>query len=44
VNNLLQNTATNCAVWPGKICLQSEGSAKEFRNIVLVPVLPDDAE
>ena len=39
VNNLLQNTATACEEVPGKICLQSEGSPKEFRNIVLVPVL-----
>ena len=38
VNNLLQNTATECEEVPGKICLQSEGSPKEFRNIVLVPI------
>jgi hypothetical protein len=38
VNNLLQNTAADCDVVPGKICLQAEGSAKEFRNIVLVPI------
>ncbi len=44
MNNLLQNTATDCAEWPGKICLQSEGSAKEFRNIVLVPILEEAGE
>ncbi len=38
VNNLVQNTATECEEVPGKVCLQSEGSAKEFRNIVLVPI------
>jgi len=38
VNNLLQNTATECEEVGGKICLQSEGSPKEFRNIVLVPI------
>jgi len=38
VNRLLQNTATECEQGPGKICLQSEGSPKEFRNIVLLPI------
>jgi len=38
VNNLLQNTATECEEVGGKICLQAEGSPKEFRNIVLVPI------
>lgn len=38
VNNLVQNTATECEEIPGKICLQSEGSQKEFRNLVLVPI------
>jgi len=38
VNNLVQNTATECEEVPGKICLQAEGSKKEFRNIVLVPI------
>jgi hypothetical protein len=35
VNGLVQNTATDCAEIPGKICLQSEGSVMEFRNIEL---------
>jgi len=39
VNRLLQNRATQCQEVPGKICLQSEGSPKEFRNIVLIPVV-----
>jgi len=38
VNNLLQNAGTEAEEVPGKICLQSEGSPKEFRNIVLVPI------
>jgi len=38
VNNLVQNTATDCEEVPGKICLQAEGSHKQFRNIVLVPI------
>ena len=38
VNNLLQNAAAEVEVVPGKIGLQAEGSAKEFRNIVLVPI------
>jgi len=38
VNNLLQNAATDCEEVPGKICLQAEGSHKQFRNIVLVPI------
>jgi hypothetical protein len=39
VNRLLQNTATECAEVPGKICLQAEGAPMEFRNIVLIPIL-----
>ena len=38
VNGLVQNTATDCWETPGKICLQAEGSKKEFRNIVLIPI------
>jgi len=38
VNNLVQNTATDCEEVGGKICLQAEGSHKQFRNIVLVPI------
>ena len=41
VNNLLQNMASECMETAGKICLQSEGSPKEFRNIVLVPIESD---
>ncbi|MBM4080071.1 MAG: DUF1080 domain-containing protein, partial [Planctomycetes bacterium] len=40
VNGLVQNTATECWETPGKICLQSEGAEVEFRNLVLVPILP----
>ncbi|NOZ24410.1 MAG: DUF1080 domain-containing protein [Planctomycetes bacterium] len=39
VNDLLQNTATDCQEIPGKICIQSEGAQMEYRNIVLVPIL-----
>jgi hypothetical protein len=38
VNGLVQNTASDCWETPGKICLQSEGSKKQFRNIVLIPI------
>jgi len=39
VNGLFQNAATQCQVIPGRICLQSEGGALEFRNIVLIPII-----
>ena len=39
VNNLLQNEATDCQVVPGKIGLQSEGGAIQYRNIVMIPSL-----
>jgi len=38
VNCLLQNYATECQELGGKICLQSEGSPKEFRNVVFIPI------
>lgn len=38
VNGLVQNTATNCAELPGKICLQAEGAEIEFRNLELTPL------
>jgi hypothetical protein len=38
VNNLLQNLATECEAVAGKICLQAEGSPKEYRNLVLAPI------
>lgn len=44
VNGLVQNIATQCQEIPGKICLQSEGGPVEFRNIVLIPILPDAAK
>ena len=44
VNELVQNIATECWVTPGKICLQSEGSAMEFRNLVLIPIEKDSVE
>ena len=37
VNGKLMNEASDCAVTEGKICLQSEGSAIEFRNIYVEP-------
>lgn len=42
VNGLVQNTATDCLVAPGKICLQSEGTPMEFRNIVLIPIVKSE--
>ena len=38
VNSVLQNVATKTSVTSGKICLQSEGTAIEFRNIYIEPV------
>jgi putative heme-binding domain-containing protein len=38
VNGQVQNTAHGCAETPGKICLQSEGAAIEFRNIEITPI------
>ena len=40
VNGTVQNEATECEIVSGKICLQSEGSEYEYRNIELT-VLPD---
>jgi hypothetical protein len=39
VNELVQNTATDCWETPGKIGLQSEGCQMEYRNIVLIPIV-----
>ena len=41
VNGTVQNEATECEIVAGKICLQSEGSEYEYRNIELT-VLPDN--
>jgi hypothetical protein len=38
VNGVLQNVATKCSVKSGKLCLQSEGTPIEFRNIYLEPL------
>jgi hypothetical protein len=38
VNGELQNVATKCSERNGKICLQSEGAAIEYRNIYVEPV------
>ncbi len=38
VNGELVNHATNCNVTQGAICLQSEGTPIEFRNIVIKPL------
>ena len=38
VNGVLQNVATKCSLKSGKICLQSEGTPVEFRNIYIEPV------
>ena len=36
--DVLQNVATKCSLKSGKICLQSEGTPVEFRNIYIEPV------
>ena len=38
VNGILQNVATNCSEKSGRICLQSEGTPIEFRNIYIEPL------
>ena len=38
VNGLEQNHGVDCDPWFGPICLQSEGSPVEFRNITLEPL------
>ncbi|MFN0242880.1 MAG: PVC-type heme-binding CxxCH protein [Planctomycetota bacterium] len=38
VNGEVQNRASWCAEMPGKIALQSEGAAIEFRKIVITPI------
>ena len=44
VNELVQNIAVECWETPGKICLQSEGSKMEFRNISLIPIIKQKAK
>lgn len=38
VNGVLQNTASDCEIRPGRIALQSEGAPIAFRNIVVRPI------
>lgn len=38
VNGVLQNVATRCSVTSGKICVQSEGTPIEYRNIYIEPL------
>ena len=38
VNGVLQNVATKCSASSGKICLQSEGTPIEFRNVYIEPL------
>jgi hypothetical protein len=38
VNGVLQNVATGCSASSGKICLQSEGTPIEYRNIYIEPL------
>jgi hypothetical protein len=38
VNGVLQNVATGCSEKSGKICLQSEGTPIEYRNIYVEPL------
>jgi hypothetical protein len=38
VNGVLQNVATKCSEKSGRICLQSEGTPIEFRNIYIEPL------
>ena len=38
VNGVLQNIGTKCSDKSGKICLQSEGTPIEYRNIYIEPL------
>jgi len=38
VNGVLQNVATKCSASSGKICLQSEGTPIEYRNVYIEPL------
>lgn len=38
VNGVLQNVATKCSARSGKICLQSEGTPIEYRNVCIEPL------
>ncbi|HPC96429.1 MAG TPA: DUF1080 domain-containing protein [Sedimentisphaerales bacterium] len=38
VNGVIQNVATECSERGGRICLQSEGAAIEYRNLWIQPV------
>ncbi|MHC4511377.1 MAG: 3-keto-disaccharide hydrolase, partial [Planctomycetota bacterium] len=38
VNGVLQNVATECTPSSGKICLQSEGTPIEYRNVYIEPL------
>jgi hypothetical protein len=38
VNGVLQNVATKCSATSGRICLQSEGTSVQFRNIYIEPL------
>jgi hypothetical protein len=38
VNGVVQNVATKCSARSGKICLQSEGTPIEYRNIYIEPL------
>lgn len=40
VNDVLQNEGTAATITSGWICLQSEGSPIEFRNIYIEPANP----
>jgi hypothetical protein len=40
INGLLQNKGTGAKPSSGAICLQSEGSPIQFRNIYLKPLKP----
>lgn len=42
VNNVLQNSASDCKQLPGWIALQSEGAQIEFRKVELRPILSND--
>jgi hypothetical protein len=44
VNDILRATAADCGQTPGKIGLEAAGSRVEYRNIVLIPILPGEVK
>ena len=44
VNGVLRAVAANCEQAPGKIAFETSGGRVEYRNIVIIPILPRNEE